>query len=153
MDKCTELKAALSSKLFCDAVLGMRVLGLIFSWPSFILIDAVGSKILTALREYIDCDTHQRAPSNSSIKLLNVRVLGFAVGRLLNDHIPRHRCHFSWPLLLALKLGEHFMSKSMVTPAKVFFRKLVRQAALGDRADLLHGVLSIPRSKIPEFRS
>ena len=86
-----------------------------FSSAQFLSIDAVGSEILTALHEYIDCDTYQRAPSNSSVKLLNVRVLGFAVGGLLNDHIPRHRCHFSWSLPLALKLGEHFMSTSMVT--------------------------------------
>jgi hypothetical protein len=86
----------------------------------FLSIDAVGSKIWTALHEYIDCDTHQRAPNKSSIKLLNVRVLGFSVGRLLNDHIPRHRCHFSWSLPLALKLGEHFMSTSMVTLPRAF---------------------------------
>ena len=60
---------------FCDAVLGFGALGPTFSSTSFPSIDAVGSKILTALHEYVDCDTHQRAPNKSSIKLLNVRVL------------------------------------------------------------------------------
>ena len=54
----------------------------------FLSIDAVGSEIWTLLHEYIDCGTHQRAPNNLSIKLLNVRVLGFAVGSLLNDFQP-----------------------------------------------------------------
>ena len=96
------------------------MLGPAFSSTPFLSIDAVGSEIWTALHEYTDCDTHQRAPNNSSIKLLNVRVLDFAVGSLLNDHIPPHRSHFSWSLPLALKLGEHFMSTSMVTLTKAF---------------------------------
>ena len=124
---CNELELGPSSRrlclpsFFCDAVLGMNLLGPTFSSISFLSIDAVGSKILTALHEYVDCETHQRAPNKSSIKLLNVRVLGFSVGRLLNDHIPRHRRHFSWSLPLALKLGEHFMSTSMVTLTKRVF--------------------------------
>ena len=96
------------------------MLGPTFSSKSFLSIDAVGSEFLTALHEYIDCGTHQRAPDNSFIKLHNVRVLGFAVACLLNDRIPPHRCHFSWSLPLALNLGEHFMSSSMVTLAKGF---------------------------------
>jgi len=100
---------------FCDAVLGFGALGPTFSSTSFPSIDAVGSKILTRLHEYIDCDTHRRAPNNSSIELLNVRVLDFDLDCLLNDQIPPHRSHFSWSLPLALKLGEHFMSTSMVT--------------------------------------
>ena len=91
------------------------MLGLIFSWLAFLSIDAVGSEILTALHEYTDCGTHQRALNNSFIKLLSVRVLGFAVARFVNDHVLPHRSHFSWLLPLALKLGEHFMSTSMVT--------------------------------------
>ena len=63
---------------FCDAALGVGVLGQTFSSTSFLSIDAVGSEILTALHEYIDCGTHQRAPNDSFIKLLSVRVLGFS---------------------------------------------------------------------------
>ena len=91
-----------------------------FPSTSFLSIDAVGSEIWTALHEYIDCDTHQRAPNKSSIKLLHVRVLDYAVGCLLNDDQPPDRSNFSWSLPLALKLGEHFMSTSMVTLARVF---------------------------------
>ena len=47
-------------------------------------IDAVGSELLTRPLEHIDCDTHQRTPKNSSIKLLYVLVLGFAVGCLFS---------------------------------------------------------------------
>ena len=63
--------------LFSDAALGVGVLGAAFSSTPFLSIDAVGSEILTALHQYIDCNTHQRAPSNSSIKLLHVRVLDY----------------------------------------------------------------------------
>ena len=52
------------------------VLGSIFTSTSFLSIDAVGSEIWIALHEYTDCDTHQRTPNNSPIKLLNLRVLG-----------------------------------------------------------------------------
>ena len=96
------------------------MLGPTFPSTSFLSIDAVGSEIWTALHEYIDCDTHQRTPSNSPFKLLHVRLLGFAVGCLLNDDRPPHRCHFSWSLPLALELGEHFMSTSVVTLTKGF---------------------------------
>ena len=96
------------------------VLGPSFASLPFFSIDAVGSEKWTALHEYIDCGTHQRAPSNSSIKLLSVRVLDFDLGSLLNDQIPRHRSIFSWSLPLALKFGEHFMSTSMVTLTKGF---------------------------------
>ena len=93
---CDELELGPSSRrcflpsFFCDAALGIRVPGLAFSSiqflsidavGSFLSIDAVGSEILTALHEYIDCGTHQRAPSDSFIKLVSVRVLGFP-GRL-----------------------------------------------------------------------
>ena len=91
------------------------VLGTTFSPTSFLSIDAVGSEIWTALHGYIDCDTHRRAPNNLSIKILNVRVLDYVVGRLFNDDGPPDRSHFSWSLPLALKLGEYFMSTSMVT--------------------------------------
>ena len=90
------------------------MLGLIFLWLAFLSIDAVGSELWTSLHEYIDCDTHRRAPNNSSIKLLNVRVLDYAVGRLFNDDKPPGRSNLSWSLPLALELGEHFMSTSMV---------------------------------------
>ena len=53
------------------------MLGVAFSSTPFLSIDAVGSEIWAALHEYIDCGTHRRAPNNSSIKLLNVRVLDF----------------------------------------------------------------------------
>ena len=45
---------------FCDAPLGVRVLRAAFSSTPFLSIDAVGSGLWTALREYTDCDTHQR---------------------------------------------------------------------------------------------
>ena len=98
------------------------MLGPTFPSISFLSIDAVGSEILTALHGHIDCGTYQRTSNNSSIKLLNVRVLDFAVGCLLNDYRPHHRSHFSWSLPLALKLGEHFMSTSINgdTPGSVF---------------------------------
>ena len=96
------------------------MLGAAFSSTPFLSIDAVGSEILTALHEHIDCGTYQRAPNNSSIKPLNIRVLDYAAGRLLNDDKPPDRSHFSWSLPLALKLGEHFMSTSMVTLPKAF---------------------------------
>ena len=60
----------MSSKTFCDAVLGVRVLDLIFSWLAFLSIDAVGSEILTALHEYIDCDTHQKHPITRTLNYL-----------------------------------------------------------------------------------
>ena len=85
-----------------------------FSSTPFLSIDAVGSELWTALHEYIDCDTHGRAPSNSSIKLLNVRVLDYAVGRLFNDDKPPGRSNLSWSLPLALKLWYRFMGTSMV---------------------------------------
>ena len=69
----------MSSKFFCDALLGVRVLGLIFSATSFPSIDAVGSEFFTRLYEYINCDTHRKAPKNSSIKIPSVRVLDFDV--------------------------------------------------------------------------
>jgi hypothetical protein len=111
------------SKLFCDAALLVRVLGWTFSWPAFISIDAVGSNLIT-LHEYTDCDTHQRATNNSPIKQLNVRVLGFVGGCLVEGSIPSVRCHFSWSLPLALKLGEHFMSTSVVALAKAFSMRI-----------------------------
>ena len=37
-------------------------------------IDAVASEILTRPLEHIDCDTHQRTPRNTTIKLLDVLV-------------------------------------------------------------------------------
>ena len=45
-----------------------------FSIVPFLSIDAVGSELLARLLEYIDCDTHQRTPKNSSIKLSNAHV-------------------------------------------------------------------------------
>ena len=94
----------------------MGVLGTTFPSTPFLSIDAVGSEIWTALHEYINCGTHQRVHNHSSVSLvLNVRLLGFVVGCFVNDHRPPHRCHFSWSLSLALGLGEHFMSTSMVT--------------------------------------
>ena len=82
------------------------MLGAAFSSTPFLSIDAVGSELWTALHEYIDCDTHRRLPNTSSIQLLNVRVLDYAVGGLFNDGQPPDRSHFSWSLPLALKLGE-----------------------------------------------
>ena len=51
------------------------------AFPStpFLSVYAVGSELWTSLREYIDCDTHQREPNNSSINFSSVRVLGFTV--------------------------------------------------------------------------
>ena len=58
-----------------------------FSSPSFLSIDAVGSELLVRLLEHIDCDTHQRTPKNSSIKLSNIAVfdlLGVCYVRVLD---------------------------------------------------------------------
>ena len=96
------------------------VLGPSFTSTPFLSIDAVGSEIWTALHGYTKCDTHLRIPNQSSIKLLNVLVLGFVVGCFVSGHRPPHRCHFSWSLPLALGLGEHFMSTSVVTLTKGF---------------------------------
>ena len=42
------------------------------------------------------------------------------VRRLFNDDQPPDRSHFSWSLPLALKLGENFMSTSMVALPRAF---------------------------------
>ena len=73
------------------------MLGAAFSSMSFLSIDAVGSELWTSLLEYTDCDTHRRAPSNSSIKLLHVRVLDSHGGRLFND---------DQPLIVLISLGR-----------------------------------------------
>ena len=129
----------------------MSKLGQTFSSTPFPSINAVGSEILTRLHEYIDCGTHRRAPNNSSIKLLNVRVLDFVGGCLLRASV---RCHFSWSLPLALKLDEHFMSTSMVTLTRAF-SILVRQAALDDDLDLVDRLRRLlrPNSEVPEVRT
>ena len=78
---CDELELGPSSRqrclasYFCDALFGVRELEVAFSSPPCLSIDAVGSELSTRLLEYIDCDTHQRTPKNSSVKLSNVRVL------------------------------------------------------------------------------
>ena len=91
-----------------------------FSSTPFLSIEAVGSELLTSLHEHTDYGTHQRAPNDSSIELLHVRVLDCEVGFLVEGSPPSHRSIFSWSLPLALKLGEHFMSTSMVTLTKAF---------------------------------
>ena len=54
---------------------GMGVLGANFPLTSFPSIDAAGSEIWARLHECIDCGTHKRTPSYSSIKLIRVRVI------------------------------------------------------------------------------
>ena len=103
-----------------------------FSSTQILSIDAVGSELLTSLHEYIDCGTHQRAPNDSSIKLLHVRLLDLVVGCLVGGSPPSHHSHSSWSLPLALELGEHFIStSSKVTLPKAF--SITRPASRGRR--------------------
>ena len=72
-----------------------------FSTVPFLSIDAVGSELLTRLLEHIDCDTDQRTPKNSSIKLSNVLVfdlLGVCyVGALDLLFVLSSLGRFRWP--------------------------------------------------------
>ena len=60
---------------FCCAPFRAGTLGPASQIAPFRSIDAVGSELLTRPLEHIDCDTHQRTPKNSSIKLSKVRDL------------------------------------------------------------------------------
>ena len=62
-------------QVFCCTLFGVRELEAAFSIAPFRYIDAAASEILARLSEHIDCDTHQRTPENSSIKLSKVRLL------------------------------------------------------------------------------
>ena len=123
---CNELELGPSSRrrclpsFFCDALLGVGMLEAAFSSTQFLSIGTVGSELWTSLHEYIDCGTHRRTPNNSSAKLHNFRVLDYEVGCLVEGSPPPHRYIFSWSLPLALKLGKHFMSTSMVTLPREF---------------------------------
>ena len=97
----SQLNATLPSRLFWAAPFRAGTLGPASQIAPFRSIDAVGSELLTRPLEHIDCDTHQRTPKNSSIKLLYVLVLGFVrVCNLRAVDLLRALAHlgrFRWP--------------------------------------------------------
>ena len=73
----------------------------------------------------------------------------------MNDHIPPHRSHFSWSLPLALELGGHFMSTSVVTLMKEF--SITRPASRARRRSSVGGTVFIAfrfqSSRVPRLRT
>ena len=86
--------------LYCDALSRVEELEVAFSIVPLLSIDAVGSELLTRLLEYIDCDTHQRTPKNSFIKLSDVGVfdiVGVSLFRALDLLLALSSLGRFWP--------------------------------------------------------